>query len=125
MRAKSSVGIVPGDVIDLEDADVTFSKMKNEENLRIVLRTELRNAFITLFAGKESIGLHRAKVVSIDEVYMTCKKYNSLTNKQFVNVYVTLEETDEIPTLYAENSNGHTTFADEGVEWKRPEFRKE
>lgn len=124
MRSGSVCKIKVGDVIDLTDADVTYSKFTKSENLRIVLKTERQNGFMTLFAGKEAVGFHRAKVVSIDAVVMSVKKYNGVENKQFTNVYVTLEDTDEMPNVYAKNTpvSRRTDMDDE---WVRPEWKGE
>jgi len=125
MTDNNYVGIAVGEVIDLADADVTHSKKTNEDHLRIILRADHRNTFITVFAPAESIGFRRGKVVSINKMYMIGKKYNGVANRQFVNVYVTLEETDEEPDMYAANSVVHAKKGEEHVEWQRPEFRKE
>lgn len=113
-----------GDVIDLTDADVTYSKAEKSENLRIVIRNQMRSGFITIFAGKEAIGFKRAKIVSISKVVMTARKFNQWITKNFTNVYATLEETDEMPTLIAENGIPKTNITDKS-EWVRPEWKGE
>lgn len=113
-----------GDVIDLTNADVTYSKMEKSENLRIVIRNQMQSGFITIFAGKEAIGFKRAKIVSISKVVMTARKYNQWITKNFTNVYAELEETDEMPTLIAQNGIPKTNITDKS-DWVRPEWKGE